>query len=307
MMKTLLPSKTFPRALLFGGLVGLALIACAPKFQSFRSTEKAIQPKPPTCDILVGTTLPAGRYEEIGTMQSVGKAFNDVEEFKRTQREQICQMGGEVVVVEYDGYAAIGGATVYRAIAPVVVAMVTDSGAPDSGVDIGVVAHAFVLYEAKKLGISFQYAADVFRLKEGANVVEMDQIIPIPKGGNPPGRPKPRFRARLELRSKNAEASFKQDSPKIYTVVFKNGEFTEVADVAEKRPVSANSGFVILSETNGKKKRQYYVPISEKRSALFTFDLVTEENQAKQPPITESEQISIANDMADSLVPFVTK
>ncbi len=307
-MKNAFGSKKFAIGGVGGALVGLALFACAPKFQSFRSTEKAIAPKPPTCEITVGTALPAGRYEEIGTMQSVGKVFSDVEEFKQTQREQVCRMGGDVVVVEYDGFAAIGGATVYRLVAPVAVAMVTDSGVPDSGVDFGVVAHAFVLYEAKKLGLSFQYAADIFKLKEGASGVEMDQIISIPKGANPPGRPKPRFRARLEVRSKSAEASFKQDSPKVYTTVFpKSGEFTEVADVAEKRPASGNASFVILSETNGKKKRQYYVAISEKRSVLFTFDLVSEENQAKQPPITEAEQISIANDMADSLVPFVTK
>ncbi len=68
------------------------------------STNKPLAPKPPGCEFLVVGSMPQGNFEEVATVRSTGKGCSDPQEFRMAVREDVCRVGGDVVVTEANGY-----------------------------------------------------------------------------------------------------------------------------------------------------------------------------------------------------------
>jgi hypothetical protein len=91
-------------------VAALCLAGCGAAFNYVPSLPSA--PKPADCPIRVTLTPPSG-YEEIGILRNNDFATRDIDEFKSVVRPQVCQAGGEVVMVQYNQQGFITRAAVF--------------------------------------------------------------------------------------------------------------------------------------------------------------------------------------------------
>lgn len=98
----------------------LVLAACtAPRTYKLSTTQQvATTPKPANCDFRVVNLPPSGDFDEIATLDFVYDPAHDPEDFKRSVRDKVCSVGGDVVVSEINGNGLYVRGTVLRLRAP---------------------------------------------------------------------------------------------------------------------------------------------------------------------------------------------
>ncbi len=90
----------------------LSQMACATTYRYTATTSVQAQPRPPGCAIQVLTVPPAVGYQELGMVElSSGIPAHTPEEFSKAIQDQVCALGGDVVVAQIDNRTATG---VYR-------------------------------------------------------------------------------------------------------------------------------------------------------------------------------------------------
>jgi hypothetical protein len=98
---------------LFLGFVVVGLIGCV-RYEMSVSTTSPTRAKTATCEFRVVNMIPGGNYEEIATLTVSDKAAESPDEFKRAVREDVCRVGGDVVVTEINGLGLYVRGTVLR-------------------------------------------------------------------------------------------------------------------------------------------------------------------------------------------------
>ena len=102
-------------------LVGpLLLVGCAAGsvYTISISATTALTAKPATCDFRVVALPPSGDgYEEIATLTPRTSSYTaaDPDWFKKVVREDVCRVGGDMVVTEVNGHGSYVRGTVLRA------------------------------------------------------------------------------------------------------------------------------------------------------------------------------------------------
>lgn len=74
---------------------------------------KTASAKPGACTFEVNASRPSGELEELATI-SVVSATSSPEKFMSSVREDVCRVGGEIVVTEVNGIGQIVRGVVYR-------------------------------------------------------------------------------------------------------------------------------------------------------------------------------------------------
>lgn len=83
-------------------LLALILVAgCVPLSYAFTpASNQALREKPNGCTFVMHTTQPSEGFEEIGMLEHYnGDPPKDVEKMKKAIAEQVCQLGGDAVIV----------------------------------------------------------------------------------------------------------------------------------------------------------------------------------------------------------------
>jgi hypothetical protein len=97
--------------------VALGCGTIPPRYALTKSTMAETLPKA-ACSFRVVNLTPSGPYEEIATLsseQSWVRAYNPVD-FEARVRDQVCSIGGDIVVTEINGNGAYVRGTVLRAV-----------------------------------------------------------------------------------------------------------------------------------------------------------------------------------------------
>src|SRR4051794_30474248 len=95
----------------------LLLVACGLQAASYKSTRtgsSAVTPKPANCDFAIITTRTDRPYEEVAILDSKNYMAHDAAEFKEAIKKDVCELGGDAVVAEVNGYGYYPRGTVVR-------------------------------------------------------------------------------------------------------------------------------------------------------------------------------------------------
>jgi fermentation-respiration switch protein FrsA (DUF1100 family) len=86
-------------------VVFLALGACVPTSYAYTPTAtRGFPSRAAGCSFEVSTTEPTQAYEEVGTLKHYnGSVPKSLEDFKNAVSKQVCELGGDFVVVRGDG------------------------------------------------------------------------------------------------------------------------------------------------------------------------------------------------------------
>jgi hypothetical protein len=98
-------------------IVALVLSACGLQAASYRATQtgsSALTPKPANCDFAILTTTGSRPYEEIAILDSKNYMAHDVAEFKEAIKKDVCELGGDAVLAQVNGYGYYPRGTVLR-------------------------------------------------------------------------------------------------------------------------------------------------------------------------------------------------
>lgn len=86
----------------------------APKHPGDPENLAEVKPKPGPCDFKVTNGLPAAvDFEEIARLEAEFSPASDLDKLKSTIHDQVCSVGGDLVVGEWDG-SHFMAAIVYR-------------------------------------------------------------------------------------------------------------------------------------------------------------------------------------------------
>ena len=100
-------------------LIGTALFlsACGLQAASYKATRtgsSVLKPKPADCDFAILTTKSDRPYEEIAILDSKNYMAHDVAEFKEAIKKDVCDLGGDAVFAQVNGYGYYPRGTVLR-------------------------------------------------------------------------------------------------------------------------------------------------------------------------------------------------
>lgn len=100
-------------------LASLALCSCVPNYSITRTGTASLVAKQPGCDFSIVTTKAERPYEEIGIVDFVtgfitGPSARDASTFKEAIRGKVCELGGDAVFAEVNGYGQYIRGTVLR-------------------------------------------------------------------------------------------------------------------------------------------------------------------------------------------------
>ena len=97
------PKRGFLRVL-FAAASLLALSACAGEYSLMTAPGVAVVPAGTDCSFEVSRGLPpADEYIEIGRLEAQFSPAADLEKLRSTVRDDVCAIGGQLVVGEWDG------------------------------------------------------------------------------------------------------------------------------------------------------------------------------------------------------------
>lgn len=107
-----------------------AVLAGCMRYELTQTTTTPMRPKVQTCDFRVVNLPPQGDYEEIATLSPTGsKCAMNPNDFKDSVHDDVCRVGGDVVITEVNGFGCYVRGTVLRG--PAVGA--TPASAPRTG------------------------------------------------------------------------------------------------------------------------------------------------------------------------------
>lgn len=95
----------------------LVLAACGLQAASYKATRtgpSALAPKPANCDFAILTTKADRPYEEIAILDSKNYMAHDAAEFKDAIKKDVCELGGDAVYAQVNGYGYYPRGTVLR-------------------------------------------------------------------------------------------------------------------------------------------------------------------------------------------------
>ena len=98
-------------------VVAVVITGCGLQAASYKATKtgsSALMPKPANCDFAILTTPAARPYEEIAVLDSKNYMAHDVAEFKEAIKKDVCEMGGDAVLAQVNGYGYYPRGTVLR-------------------------------------------------------------------------------------------------------------------------------------------------------------------------------------------------
>jgi len=93
----------------------LTVLGCVVKnYKVTRTSATASTAKPATCDFTIATTKVERPYEEIAILDRQDYLARDAGEFKELIKKDVCELGGDVVFAEVNGYGQYTRGTVLR-------------------------------------------------------------------------------------------------------------------------------------------------------------------------------------------------
>ena len=96
-------------------MLTLLFAACEIKeYKVTRTSAEASAAKPANCDFVIATTKADRPYEEIAILDKQDSPARDAGEFKERIRKDVCELGGDAVFAEVNGYGQYVRGTVLR-------------------------------------------------------------------------------------------------------------------------------------------------------------------------------------------------
>jgi hypothetical protein len=100
-------------------VVAASATSCAVSYKMTVTSATPGPAKAPTCDFQVLNLVPSGEaYEEIATLTPTDARAATPERFKQAVREDVCRVGGDVVITQINGDGWYVRGTVLRKRAP---------------------------------------------------------------------------------------------------------------------------------------------------------------------------------------------